>query len=77
MLQLPLSLWHRIKARLGDLDVMDGVPWERMGDMEIGGFFAEMKLADGALLEVEDWRNELTVGWPGMRMSLPTKVVHE
>ena len=38
-------------------------------------FFAETTLADGALLEVEGRRNELTVEWPGMRMSSPTRVV--
>ena len=37
--------------------------------------FTETTLADEALLEVEGRRNELTVEWPGMRMSSLTRVV--
>ena len=39
-------------------------------------FFAETKLADGALLDVEDLRKELTVPWPGMRMSSPKRFAY-
>ena len=39
-------------------------------------FFALTKLAKGALLDVEGLRKELTVEWPGMRISSPRSVVH-
>ena len=38
-------------------------------------FLAETKLADGALFDVEGFRNELTVECPGMIVSSPTRLV--
>ena len=38
-------------------------------------FLAETKLADGALFDVVDGRNELIVEWLGMRISPPTRLV--
>ena len=32
-------------------------------------FLADTKLADGALFDVDGFRNELTVEWPGIMMS--------